>query len=220
MKKKKILKIILIIILIILVLFLIHTARNFIIIKGVQNNFSKYENSSNYHIKSVAKESTDTTVTMDYYTKDEKQVMKMERNIDGEILKVSMYSNGEKVNVFYDNPSGKTCQLNLDTEVIQVNLYNHLETENIWQTLLGSITTNIKSEEYNGKDCYIVNGFMSPLSLTEKNINEVHIEKDTGLFIKSVIDSNTTEREYEFNNVEDSVFEEPDISEYSIQENE
>ena len=54
-------------------------------------------------------------------------------------------------------------------------------------------------------------------SLTEKN-SEVIIEKETGLFLKSNAPEDTVEREYTFNNIEDSIFAEPDISQYKIKE--
>ena len=47
----------------------------------------------------------------------------------------------------------------------------------------------------------------------------VYIDKDTGLSVKNEIDKIVTEREYEFNNVEDSIFVEPDISQYTLKEN-
>ncbi len=81
MNKKKILKIIGIIIAILIILILIHTIRNFIIITDLQNKISKYSNSSNYFIKSVAKEESGNIITINYYKKDNKQVMFMERNI-------------------------------------------------------------------------------------------------------------------------------------------
>ena len=70
MKTKKILKIIGIIILIIIVLILVHTLRNYMIIKNIEKNFSKYENSTNFSIKSVATDADGATVTMKYYEKD------------------------------------------------------------------------------------------------------------------------------------------------------
>ena len=217
---KKVLKIFLIILLITLVLLLIHTIRNFVIIKGLQNNFSKYENSTNYQIKAVMKDSNTPTInTMNYYTKDGKELGIVENKNNGEIHKVSMYNNGERIDIFYDNPNEKACLLNTDTLVVKVNLYDHLATNNTWQTILGSVTARIKSTNYNGKDCYIVNNFMSPSTLTGSTKNEVYIEKDTGLFIKSIQDSIATEREYTFNNVEDSIFTEPDIGKYKIKEN-
>ena len=44
------------------------------------------------------------------------------------------------------------------------------------------------------------------------------LKKETGLFLKSNAPEDTVEREYTFNNIEDSIFAEPDISQYKIKE--
>ena len=49
---------------------------------------------------------------------------------------------------------------------------------------------------------------------TEKN--EIYVDKDTGLVIFKNTDGELTEKEYEFNNVEDSIFIEPNIGEYKL----
>lgn len=216
MKVKKVLKIIGIVLLLLLVLILIHTVRNFIIIKNLQESFRKYEAKNNYHITSVAKENENTTVTMNYYRKDNKQVVFLEKNTNGEILKLSMYDNGERVDTFIDNEKEKTCRLDVGTEVIQVNLVNYLETDNTWQTFLGSIFARITKGDYNQNECYIINNFTSPLFMSDADKNEVYLEKDTGLYIKSIFGKTVTDRNYEFDNVEDSIFEEPNIGEYKI----
>ena len=217
MKVKKILKIIGIILAILIVLLLIHTIRNFVIITDLQNKISQYSNSNNYYIKSIATENNGTVITMEYYKKDNKQVVFLERNLNGEINKISMYDNGEKTDTYAETKDSKIAQLDSGT-IISVNIYNQLETDSNWQTFLGSIFTNIKSINYNGKECYIVKGFLSSNSLNFEN-SETYIEKDTGLFVKNISDDITTEREYEFDNVEDTIFTEPDLSQYTIQEN-
>ena len=81
------------------------------------------------------------------------------------------------------------------------------------------INAKIKSVDYNGKECYIVKEFMSSISLTSEGA-ETYIDKETGLFVKSTEADIVNEREYEFNTVDDSVFTEPDISQYTLKENE
>ena len=88
----------------------------------------------------------------------------------------------------------------------------------IWMAILGSIFANVKSTNYNGKECYIIKGFPSSLSLTFEGA-ETYIEKDTGLYLKTIEGDRTTERKYEFDKVDDSIFIEPDISQYTLKEN-
>ena len=212
-KTRKLFKIILLIVLIVIILLSIHTIRNFIIIKEIQNNVSNYLMSTNYHIKSVATEKDGVIVTVNYYEKDNKQAMIMERNSNGEITKMSMYNNGERTNIYYDNEVEKTVQLDANI-TLWFKIFDCLETENNGQTFMKSLTSIIKTTEYNDKECYIVNLFMN--NGGEKN--EYYIDKETGLYVKANIYDQITEREYEFDNVSDEIFIEPDISQYTIQE--
>ena len=212
MNKKKILKITGIILVIVIIMFLIHTIRNYIIISDLQNKISNYSNSTNYYAKSVTTESDGTIVTMEYYKKDTKEVVFLEKNSNGKIAKVSMYNNGERTDTFYDTNEGKTAILN-SGKIMSVGIYNFTETDNKLQTFLGCITANVKSSNYDGKDCYIIKGYMSSTSLTSGE-NGIYIEKDTGLYFRLKEEGKTTDRKYEFNNVDDSIFVEPDISQY------
>lgn len=215
MKIKKVLKIIGIVMAILIILLLIHTIKNYIIITDLQSKISNYQDSKNYHIKSVANSNDGTTnIKMDYYRKDNKQVIFIERNANGESVKLSMYDNGERVDTFTDTQDTKTAKLN-SGELMTVNIYNYLETDNKWQTLLGCITAKIKSTNLNGKECYIVKDFLSSTSLTSEGA-ETYIDKETGLFLQTTETEIITERDYEFYNVEDSIFIEPDISQYTL----
>lgn len=214
MNKKRILKIIGIILLIVIVIVLIHTIRNYAIITDLQNKVSKYAECTNYYTKSISTENG-TEVTIEYYRKDQKEVLKLVRDFEGKTAKMTFYNNGERVDTFWDNEEGKTAKLNNSTSFMQINIYNFLETDNKWQTFLSSITARIKSTECNGKQCYEIKGFLSTTSLTEKD-SRVYIDKDTGLYVKAIGDNMTMEREYEFNNVDDSIFVEPDISQYTL----
>ena len=216
MKMKKILMVLGIIIAILVVIVLVHTIRNYMIITDLQNKISQYADSVNYYTKSIATVK-DGTITMEYYRKDNNQVVFLERNLNGTINKVAMYNNGEKTDTFTQTPDTKIAQLNSGT-IMSIGIYNHLETENNWQTFLGSMLASVKSTNYNGKDCYIIKGFMSSTSLTFEGA-ETYIEKDTGLFIKDIEGETITEKEYEFDNVDDSIFVEPDISQYTLKSN-
>lgn len=215
---KKFLKIFFIVLLIIIILFLINTLINFMIIKKIQQNIKPYLASTNYHIKSVATEENGTVITMNYYEKDGKQTMIMERNLNGEIITMSMYNNGERTDIFYDTPEEKTVQLNAET-TIWFKIFDCVETDNDWQTFIGSMTTNIRKTKYNEKECYVVSDFMSPNFMSGNEKDEFYIEKDTGLYVKANIGNEVTEREYEFDNVKDEIFVEPDIGQYTIKEN-
>ena len=218
---KKVLKIVGIIVLVVIVLFLIHTLRNFIIIKGLQDSFSKYETSNNYYIKSIANESENVTMTINYYKKDNNQVTFMERKMNDEIIKVAMYDNGERVDVFTDNGKEKTFRVNTTgSSMPTVEIVNYFHTDNNWQIILMSALARIKKENLNQRECYVLKNVISPdLLYFEDSNNVLYIEKETGLCIKTITGNIITEREYEFDKVDDSIFAEPDISQYKLLEN-
>lgn len=217
MRTKKILKIIGIILIILLVLTLIHTIRNYIIIRNLQNKISKYSNSTNYFVKSESTKNDGTKIIMKYYQKDNKQAVFLEKTSNENEIKISRYNNGERVDTFTETKDSKVAQLDTST-LISVNIYNQLETDNKWQTFIGSIISNIRSEKCNDKECYVIKGFTSTTSLTFEE-TKIYIDKDTGLLVKVIEDETISNREYEFNNVEDTIFVEPDISQYTLKNN-
>ena len=221
MKVKKVLKIIGVILLIVLVLFLIHTIRNFIIISKLQDNIATYASSTNYHVKSTTKETNGIEMIANFYEKDEKYVSIIERNKDGEIAKISTYgaNNKKGLNTYIENGESKVANIDNDGATTRIEIYNGVESDSKWHTFLSSMFAYIRSEKIDGKDCYVISNFQSFITLTPVGKNEYYVEKDTGLMIKSVTNDQTAMKEYEFNNVADSIFIEPDISKYAIEEN-
>lgn len=218
MNKKKIFEIIGIVLMIIILMFLIHTIRNYIIITDLQNKVSQYLNNTNYGIKSVSTENDGTVINMEYYKKENKEALFLERNLNGEIAKILVYNNGARIDTFFDTPEGKIAQLD-SGNMMAVNIYNFTETDNKWQTFLGSIMANVKSTDYNGKECYIIKGFLSINSLGFEGLT-TYIDKETGLFVKTIEGEKITERSYIFDNIDDSIFIEPDIGQYTLKEKE
>ena len=222
MEKKKIVKKILVAIVIIIalliVIFMVRTIINYSIITGLQNKILDYSGKTNYYTKSVSTKDDGTIVTMRYYKKDSKQAVFLETSLDDKVLsKVSMYDNGERTDVFTETQDSKVVQLD-SIEIAPVEIYNYLENDNNWQTFIGSIFAKVKSTDYKDKKCYVVEGFQSSKSLSFDGA-ETYIEKDTGLCIKTTEGEMNTEKEYEFDNVDDSIFVEPDIGQYKIQDN-
>lgn len=218
MDKKKVMKavkVILIILLVIVLLFLANAFRNFIIVKRLKENVKQYTSSSNYHIKSTSE--SDKTI-LDHYKKDDKEVTIMERNSDGKTYKISMYNNGTRKDVFYDNAEGKKVEVNTNL-TMEVQVYDYFDMQTDIQLFFSNMFARIKKVDYNGKECYCLSNSFSLTMLWGTEKNEVYIEKDTGLVVKTNIDNMISEREYEFGTVQDEVFVEPDISQYELIKN-
>ena len=194
---KKFLKIMLLIILIIFIIIIIHTLRNLIIINNLKNRIKPYSESSN-----------NTNSNMDIMTyKNNDKFVRIYKRISNEVVAtVSEYYDGKTTTRYTDSSSGKVVSTNENT--MMPNITSSFELEN---TLLLSFLYKIRSTEYNGKDCYVVNYFIG-------ETDSIYIEKDTGLCIKSISSDMVNEMEYKFDNVDDSIFIEPDASKYLTEE--
>ena len=218
MNKKKFFKTIGILVFIIVILMLLYVIRNTIIVTKLQKNIKEYTSKTNFSIK-VTNLTTETSkMTVNYYKKDNKEAVILERNIDENSVKMSFYNNGERRDLFIETNDKKTVQVNTKNELLGLNITDSLQTDNLWQTILYSSIARIKTENVNGKECYKVSNFYSPYWMYGENITEFYIEKDTGLLIKTVIDDEIAVREYSFDDVEDSAFVEPDIGLYTVVE--
>jgi len=220
MNKKRVLIILLLLILVIISIPLIHTLRNFIIINGLQKNLQKYSSSDNYSVVSADTENGIETTRISFYKKGNKTVTIQEQKMNGESMKTSTYNNGERIDTFFDTPTSKSARLDSKSNFFSDNtIYNYLETNSFWEKIKLSFHSKIKSEEYNGKSCYVIEIPTLNERADKDEKNEYFIEKDTGLCLKIVSNNLIQEKTFEFNKVKDDVFVEPDISQYTLQEN-
>ncbi len=214
--KMKILKIIL---LIILIIFGIHIGRNMIIISSLNNKANNYVSSSNYH-KKTTNFNGDNLMIIDTYYKDGKTVTFLRRVTEKEINKISVYQSEDITNTYFETGDDKKAQLNQKDAFLVSNIFNYLESNNIFEILIRSVTTNIKTVNCNGKDCYLMTDYFSSDLLTSRN-DSAYIDKETGLIIRMTMSGDSkdtvTDYTYEFDTVTDDIFIEPDINEYKIQ---
>lgn len=219
---KKVLKIIGIILLIVFAIFVINTIRKLAIIKSIQRTASQYTSSTNYHIKSVASGMSDgITTTINSYCKNEKKLTVVERSKDGKVdSKLSTYDDGKRKDMFSESEEIKRVDIGIESEFdIGIRVFDYFEgITNNMQLMCLAIASKVEDIEYNGKKCYRIADCPAPSIMQDaiNNINEVYIDKDTGLVIRTHFGNAISEREYEFNNVQDEVFIEPDLKEYEI----
>lgn len=181
----------------------------------MQEKADIYSSNTNFHEKIILTENTETTVT-DIYQKSEKKLVVISKTSTD--TTTSLYYNNIKCDMFYESPEGKRAKLSSSATLIEPLITNYVEVSNNWSTFLASLCTSIKKIEYNGADCYHMTGnldsvfWVSPLGK-----KEMYINKDTGLCLKLVYSNGKTINcNYEFNNVSDTVFVEPDISQYTL----
>lgn len=204
---KKFLKILGIILVALIVIALIHTTRNYLIISRLQNKITEYSNSNNYHAKTVSTLGEGIPLYLDYYRKDNKSLQIMQRQTGEVVNTMKRFSDGKDVRTYIEAGDNKAVYVNGTDVLLYDKIYNQLETNNLSQKLLHSLVAIIFSDEIEGKSCYVI---------SVPN-NKLYIDKETGLLVKNIIQEQYVDYEFEFNNVDDSIFEEPDISEYTIQ---
>lgn len=219
MKMKKVLKIIICLIIITIIFLMIHTIKNFIIVSKLQNKIAEYIGSTNYHIETSESRENGIIIKTDYYRNENKQVLFTNTNVNGETTKLSVYDNGQHINMFTERENLKEVRLNIKSNTMKIDIVDYLQNDNKFQTILSCMISQITSVKLNEKDCYKINNFASSQLWLGTEKNEIYIEKDTGLCIKTNEDNLNIDIKYEFNNVEDSIFIEPDISQYTLKEN-
>lgn len=129
-----------------------------------------------------------------------------------------MYDSGTRIDTFTETKDSKTVKLNSASSMVGAQIIDVFQTDNLWQTFLYSIPARIKTTKIEEKNCYAIKNYLSPYLLYGTNNTEYYIEKETGLVIKTIIDDTTATREYEFDNVDDQIFVEPDVSQYTLRE--
>ena len=221
MNKRKILITILLIAIIAILAFLAFTIREMITLKNLNKKVAQSVN-NNEHYEKIINNSGNTTTITEYYCKGDNAVLFLNTTLKatGETRKLTNYFKGDKVNSYIESGEDKIALLNTNGVPSKVMIRQVDAGNNLWELFLMSLATSIRSEECNGKDCYV-------LSLGENS--KTYIDKETGLTLKAiegtVVDENgnesvqTMQYHYEFDNVDDNIFVEPDISKYKIQEN-
>ena len=213
MMARKVLKIIGIIILVIFILLLIHTVRNYIIISKLVEKISAYTDSQNYNAKFINTDKSGTITVMNYYKKDNKQANFIERTYNGNITKLLFYNNGETVNLYAEDAENKTVEKNSEG-FMAIMISSEIEFDketNFFIKFLLTSTALITSEKCEGQDCYKLRNILNLY-----NGETYYINKNSGLTVKNINNDFTVVKEYNFDCVEDSIFTEPDISEYKV----
>ena len=218
--------------------FIILTARKVIIISSLSKNAENTINTSNYHTVTYSYYLEDYSKTEVFSLGDKKKIITTQRKDNG-INKITIFArknessseNDKKyiANIYRevkDEKDGKIEKVvNLNQEIeIFVNPQNVTKTENYLQLFVYSILSSVKDTTFNGEECYYISNFKS----VNNNLEEgIYVNKSTGLPISSIAyeyknpDGTrgrvpTSDYIYEFNEVKEEEFVEPNIDEYKV----
>lgn len=237
-KKIKWWKKILIIILILLLIFIINIFKKTIILNNIDNKVSNLENSSN----NIYAEINSEDYKLKKYIKNDVEKLVVERtNENGEFSKIiqctypdqrKVYTEKEGIkvmNIYNEVASVRSAHVeNSDVTSSYTSIINFAYHSNIFEKIVDSIITNIKSIEIDGKKCYELTSKYNSNFIYSENTKKMkaYVEQDSGLPIKliEIINKNGENIEkvitykYQFNIVTDEDIMEPNSQEYKIQE--
>lgn len=231
-KQMKALKfIILAVIVLILIIYIIMTARKMIIMSDLSNKAKKYSNSTNYHATfyyylkgkctTIEEIKLGDKIKKIYTWTTEKEVSKIiyfgTKKIENEDASV-VYN----FNIYKEEENNKIACLNqeiIENGMPQKDLINTYELENWWNLFEMARDISIYEKTFYGKECYYIR--------FNKSGWEQGFDKETGLYINkmpieeknpdgTIERTEAVEVMYEFDNVRENDFIEPDISDYKI----
>lgn len=215
--KSSIKKILVIVPLILLVLVIMQIGRNYVIIKSLKEKLDQYLESNNYYIRKAIS-TYNTYRVFDMYKKDNKGKL-IENSFSLEdfkdIERITMFE--DKVVTYEDFDGNKKIDENSTVaEVVILNPYSLYSKDSEVNILDELFKTSIKSIDYNGRPCYLINNSL-------KNEGML-VEKSTGLLVKlykgfiELDNGNKVETEYryyyEFDKVTDNDIKEPNRLDY------
>ena len=218
------LRVLRIILLVIVLVFVINTGRKVYIISNLNNKAQEYINSENYKKTIYLLDSGKYVKSEGYCLNNKQKIVITTINENGEKEVVTVYGErgSNKVNTYVEKEGKKTARINQQGEVsIEIGdaFYG---LENKATLIIYAMLTNIDETTFNEEDCYYISG---PENLGPYKM--MYINKNNGLIISTMPFETefanlkkgripSTEYKFEFDNVTEEDFIEPNISEYEI----
>lgn len=224
MKKKIIFGVVLLILAILLTLGI----KNYVIIQSLEKKFEEYANKDNYHIYNFVHQANGLKTTRDEYKKGNNSLIAYYSSDINKGLLSKVYKNdAQKVNYITIYSDSKTTNIvNEDfKDETNVEIISYLKDLSFGDKLRLAVSNSLKTEKYNGKEVYRISG--KSLENEYENVIDCLVEKETGLVVyvsyKSADEKDKdvefTEMYYEFDNVDDSIFVQPDKSNFEVENN-
>ena len=224
MKKKIIFGVVLLILAILLTLGI----KNYVIIQSLEKKFEEYANKDNYHIYNFVHQANGLKTTRDEYKKGNNSLIAYYSSDINKRLLSKVYKNdAQKVNYITIYSDSKTTNIvNEDfKDETNVEIISYLKDLSFGDKLRLAVSNSLKTEKYNGKEVYRISG--KSLGNEYENVIDCLVEKETGLVVYVSYESadekdkdvEFTEMYYEFDNVDDSIFVQPDKSNFEVENN-
>lgn len=207
-KKMKLWKKILLVVLALIVVFAIFTLRKYIIITKLINASKGYVSKTNFMVDSYSLSNDTASLTRTYYKDGNlySEAQTFSHNILDE-RKITTYNKDNEKIVIIQAGEDKVLLSNGNIAPVYVNTIN--EYDDIKFKIPLAITSKIKTEECNNKECYLIE-----ISKDYK----IWVEKETGIIIRVMDFTYITNRYYTFDIVKDENIVKPDTTDCNIQQ--
>ncbi len=212
---KKIKKIVIVIILLDIFFIICHTIKNAVIINDLNNRAQKYKDSTNYHMTIITMDNSGAKIVTEVYRKDDKKAVFLKREANSEITKIATYSDGTNCHSFTEANGQKI--VNLNANILEIHPSSGIEVESGLELLIASARSHISRRLKQSVECYNIQNIRTSSTLDAGDSTYL-IEVNTGLLFTTKDNTGSSRRTYEFNGVDSSVFVEPNISEYTMQQ--
>lgn len=211
------------IILLVMLAFWANTLRNYRILEELRQTLKETQKTSNYHLTMSTKMGNYGLIVMDTYGKDGKVVsMSQAIAIYGQRHKTTSYLKGNRRAWYKEEDNGGQCEKTVEIdENCNIEYWGvgnwfleEPETEGGTSKLWLSTRVKIAKTTYQGKECYVIED--DRFSKDPNRHIIYYIEKDTGLVVRQIQNDENWDYSYEFGNVDDEIFKEPNREEYEL----
>ncbi len=211
-KKMKFWKKILIVIGVIFIILLIAVIRKFMILSHLENISKSMINSNNYYVETYSLQENCMQIAKSYNKENTYlTVLETTSKNTGQENQLTVYDNGTETIRIIQTAEEKIALVG-GTAVggkISVNVYATYG-QGFWSKFQLAMLSTITTEKINNKECYLVESVLGW---------KKWIDKETGLVIREYTNGDITDFYYEFDVVEDSDIQKPDISDCKIVNN-
>lgn len=225
--KKKIVIILLIVLTIVLVIFIANTTRKIIIIKDLQNKVAECEKKENIYVRVDGESAIAEKFIKDGVQKD---VIKKQDNQDNTVTLIQVMKEHER-RMYVIAGEQKTLTISKEEKNdLASKVVSFVDTVT-WKDLIhDSIVSKIYTEKVGEYECYVIDSMKNTNAIySEGTISlKMYLNKKTGLAVKVVetikeekgsTKENITTYNQKMDVVTDEDMKEPNIEEFTIQEN-
>lgn len=222
---KKIYIIIILLLIILLAITLVPIVQRICILSNLSNKANKYASSTNFHMIKYSYDD-ESYVKYEFWQMENSKKIELTSFKNDVVTKIKIYANKNQdnyeINSYIDKNGEKTAYSNIQNEYIGTCIDNVFKKDNYFEFIKSAIFSTVKKTTFDGTECYYILNFDRGNGVLS---NGIYVDIETGLIINEIAytyENETTypatNYKYDFDNVTEDDFIEPDINDYKILE--